>query len=84
MIIIFRLFQKKKNFNMIPIPKNLKPLNTEYKKNIFNENKSRNLNKCPSIKRVFKNIDINRDYFSILFNKFVIIIFIINIFEIII
>ena len=58
------LIIKKKNFNMIPIPKNLKPLNTEYKKNIFNENKSRNLNKCPSIKRVFKNIDINIDYFN--------------------
>ena len=57
------------NINIIQIPKKFALLNTEIKKNLFNENVNQNISKrfnnyySPQRKN-FKNIDINMDYFN--------------------
>ena len=54
---------KKNNINIIQIPKKLNPLNTEIKKNLFNEDNKHRLNNFYSPQRKkFLNIDINMDY----------------------
>ena len=59
---------KKNNLNIIPIPKKMKALNDEIRKNLFYENKIQNNNKFnnyyspPRINR--QNIDINMDYYN--------------------
>ena len=59
---------KKNNINLIPIPKKIKVLNHEIRKNLFNENNNPNIfnnrfnNYYSPQKYNFKNIDINMDY----------------------
>ena len=62
------LIIKKNNINIIPIPKKIKALNNNIRKNLFNENRYQNKNFENSFnkyyspqKKIFKNIDINLD-----------------------
>ena len=61
--------KKNNNINIIQIPKKFALLNTEIKKNLFNENVNQNISKrfnnyYSSQRKNFKNIDINMDYFN--------------------
>ena len=57
------LIIKKNNINIIPIPKKLKTLNNEIRKNLFHENTKQKINKFYSPPRKnIQNIDINIDY----------------------
>ena len=58
---------KKNNINLITIPKKIKILNNEIRKNLFNKKRNPNLfnrfnNYYSPQKNYFKNIDINMDY----------------------
>ena len=60
------LIIKKNNINIIPIPKKVKALNNDIRKNLFNENRNKNFedkfnNYYSPQKKIFKNIDINLD-----------------------
>ena len=61
--------KKNNNINIIQIPRKFAILNTEIKKNLFNENTNQNISNrfnnyySPQINN-FKNIDINLDYFN--------------------